>query len=342
MDKISVIIPCYNVEKYVEQCLQSLARQTYRNLEIICINDGSTDSTLDILQLYGQKDSRIKVINQCNMGVSATRNKGIGFASGKWIMFVDGDDWLEPECIEETLKGNYDLVCFSYNRIFKNRNEPRTLNLNGVYSSNDILKRITGLTGSELADPTQANSLVTACAKIYQTSIIKDNAIIFYNTKQIGTGEDALFNMHYLVVCKGNVLIIDRPYYNYLRYNSSSLTTTYKPALISQWKTLHHMMFEIIMNKSSDFHQAYYNRIALSIVGLGLNEMENPNGLNLQLKHLKDILHDPLYVKSFRVLSFKFFPLPWKILFLMAKYKVTIGVYMMMKLMSMILKRKNN
>lgn len=340
MEKVSVIIPCYNVEKYVEQCLQSLVRQTYRNLEIICINDGSTDSTLDLLKLYGQKDSRITVIDQRNVGLSATRNKGLGLASGKWIMFVDSDDWLETECIEETLIGNYDLVCFSYNRIFKNKNEPRTLNLNGVYSSNDILKRITGLTGSELADPTQANSLVTACAKIYRASIIKDNKIIFYDTKEIGT-EDALFNMHYLNVCKGNVLIIDRPYYNYLRYNSYSLTTTYKPALFSQWKTLHHMMFEIIMNKSSDFHQAYYNRIALSIVGLGLNEMENPNGLSLQLKNLKNILHDPLYVKSFRKLNFKFFPLPWKFLFIMAKYRLTVGVYLMMKLISILWKGKN-
>lgn len=340
MEKVSVIIPCYNVEKYVEQCLQSLVRQTYRNLEIICINDGSTDSTLDLLKLYGQKDSRITVIDQRNVGLSATRNKGLGLASGKWIMFVDSDDWLETECIEETLIGNYDLVCFSYNRIFKNKNEPRTLNLNGVYSSNDILKRITGLTGSELADPTQANSLVTACAKIYRASIIKDNKIIFYDTKEIGT-EDALFNMHYLNVCKGNVLIIDRPYYNYLRYNSSSLTTTYKPALFSQWNTLHELMFDLIRYKTPDFQEAFYNRIALSIVGLGLNEMENPQGFRSQMKKIKEILKHPLYINSYRQLNFQFFPLPWKILFLMAKYKVTIGVYLMMKLMSMILKRKN-
>lgn len=340
MEKISVIIPCYNVEEFVGKCLQSVLKQTYHNIEIICINDGSTDDTFRVLQQYGQKDLRIRVFDQSNVGLSATRNRGVDLASGKWIMFVDSDDWLDNKCIEETQTDDYDLVCFSYNRIFKNRNEPRKLNLNGVYAAGDILKRITGLTGSELTDPTQANSLVTACAKIYRTSIIKDHKIVFYNTKEIGT-EDALFNMHYLNACKGNVMIIDRPYYNYLRYNAASLTSTYKPDLFSQWTTLHKMMYDIIKSKTSDFHEAYYNRIALSIVGLGLNEIENPKGVASQVKHIKEILNDPLYRKSFMQLKFQFFPLPWKVLFVMAKLRLSVGVYLMIKVMSVLWKSKN-
>jgi len=337
---ISVIIPCYNVEKFVAKCLQSVINQNYQNLEIICINDGSTDGTLSLLESYGKKDLRIKVLNQSNVGLSATRNTGINLASGKWIMFVDSDDWLDNKCIAETQSDDYDLVCFSYNRIFRNKNEPRKLNLNGAYSADDILKRITGLTGPELSDPTQANSLVTACAKIYRTSIIKSNKIIFYDTKEIGT-EDALFNMHYLNACEGNVMVIDRPYYNYLRYNATSLTSTYKPCLFSQWNTLHQKMFEIIESRPADFHEAYYNRIALSIVGLFLNEVENPKGVLIQLKNFSLILNDLLYRKSLQKLQFQYFPLQWKVLFLLAKYRFTLGIFGMTKIMSVLWKSKN-
>ena len=340
MGKVSIIIPCYNVELFVEKCIDSVINQSYKDLEIICINDGSTDGTLQRLNHCQNKDPRIKVISQENKGLSETRNIGIEQAYGEWIMFVDSDDWLEPNCIEETFAPEHDLVCFSYNRIFKNGREPRALNLSGTYRAAEIQRRITGLTGTELEDPSQANSLVTACAKIYRTAIIRENEVRFLSTRQIGT-EDALFNLQYLQACTGTVLVIDRPYYNYLRYNATSLTTTYKPALFSQWNTLHELMFDLIKNKTPDFQEAFYNRIALSIVGLGLNEMENPQGFRSQMKKIKEILKHPLYINSYRQLNFQFFPLPWKILFLMAKYKVTIGVYLMMKLMSMILKRKN-
>jgi glycosyltransferase involved in cell wall biosynthesis len=92
--KISVIVPVYNVEKYLPQCLDSLILQVYDNLEIICVNDGSKDSSLKILQEYAKKDARIKVINQKNGGASVARNRGVKEATGEWISFVDSDDWI--------------------------------------------------------------------------------------------------------------------------------------------------------------------------------------------------------------------------------------------------------
>ena len=92
---ISIIVPVYNAAPYLPQCLDSLVNQTYRDIEIICVNDGSTDNSLDILKAYAERDSRILVIHQENQGLSDARNKGLKNARGEWVMFVDSDDWID-------------------------------------------------------------------------------------------------------------------------------------------------------------------------------------------------------------------------------------------------------
>lgn len=97
--KVSVIIPVYNVEPYLSACLDSVCHQTLRDIEIICINDGSTDRSLDILQCYAERDSRIQVYSQENRGPGEARNAGIYRAHGEYIQFVDSDDMLEPDAL---------------------------------------------------------------------------------------------------------------------------------------------------------------------------------------------------------------------------------------------------
>src|SRR5574344_49484 len=98
---VSFIIPIFNTEKYLKQCLNSIISQTLSDIEIICINDGSTDNSLCILENFAKKDKRIKVINQKNKGQSAARNKGITLAKGEYIAFVDSDDWAQPDMLEK-------------------------------------------------------------------------------------------------------------------------------------------------------------------------------------------------------------------------------------------------
>ena len=100
-DKISVILPCYNSEKYIEKCIESILNQTYQNIEIIIIDDGSTDHTLKILEKYKKENDKISIIKKKNTGVSDSRNIGIKEAKGKYIMFVDSDDFLELDAIEK-------------------------------------------------------------------------------------------------------------------------------------------------------------------------------------------------------------------------------------------------
>lgn len=98
---VSIIIPIYNMEKYIKRCIESVLDQTYENIEIILINDGSTDKSSNIINEYALKDSRIKILHKLNEGVSASRNLGIDISVGDYLMFVDADDYLEPNCVEQ-------------------------------------------------------------------------------------------------------------------------------------------------------------------------------------------------------------------------------------------------
>lgn len=120
---ISVIIPVYNVEKELPRCLDSLIGQTYANWEAICVDDGSRDGSGDILDRYSQSDGRFRVFHKANAGVSEARNDAVAMASGKYMMFVDSDDFIHPETMEICLhiaeRDGSDLVAFTYDRRFR-------------------------------------------------------------------------------------------------------------------------------------------------------------------------------------------------------------------------------
>lgn len=123
--KVSVIIPVYNTAKYLPKCLDSVINQTYQNLEIITVNDGSTDNSKAILENYTQKDPRLKIITQKNQGLSAARNAGLKIASGNFVTFVDSDDFIKSKMIEKMLgaleKSDADVAVCSFKEIFPNK-----------------------------------------------------------------------------------------------------------------------------------------------------------------------------------------------------------------------------
>ena len=101
---ISIVVPVYNVEKYLRQCLDSIINQTFKDFECICVNDGSTDKSLSILQEYANKDNRIKIIPQKNIGLAGARNTALSVASGKYVLFVDSDDYIDINLCEALYK----------------------------------------------------------------------------------------------------------------------------------------------------------------------------------------------------------------------------------------------
>lgn len=209
---ISLIIPVYNVEKYLSKCLDSLIQQTYGNIEIICINDGSTDNSLQILENYANKDCRIKIINQQNQGVSVARNVGIDNATGEYILFIDSDDWLELDAIKILYKNvkntNIDILSFNFNMITKNYIKKVFAPLN---NNNKFLIQDWGLWN-----------------RAYRKSFLKENNIKFPNGINISEDMIFLFNC---IIAKPSLKFIQNQLYNYRFDREGSATKNYKDFL---------------------------------------------------------------------------------------------------------------
>ena len=201
---VSVIIPVYNVEKYLEKCLDSIINQTYKNLEIICINDGSTDSSLEILQKYAEKDNRIKVVNQENKGSGATRNVGLEIAQGEFISFIDSDDFVDKNlyknCIEK-ITPDIDVIVFGAKTVNLKNNKIYS----GQYSSKSFHKDF------------NLNDLFNICTvawnKLYRHSLLNEHSIIFDTPK---TGEDQTFFIKVVLNAK-NICVVKKDLYYYIK-----------------------------------------------------------------------------------------------------------------------------
>ena len=168
---ISIIVPVYNVENYLERCLDSLIGQTLADIEIICVNDGSKDRSLEILQEYASHDSRIRVFDQANSGVSVARNNALKHVKGEFYMFVDSDDWLDPEtcAVAYGHAKQYDADClmFSYTKEFGDHSI-----VNHIFDEDCLVwdkkdakqkfhRRLFGPIGKELAKPQDMDIIVT-------------------------------------------------------------------------------------------------------------------------------------------------------------------------------------
>ena len=145
MCKISIIVPVYNTEKYLEKCLNSLISQTLEDIEILCINDGSTDNSIKILEQYANRDSRIKIINKKNAGVSAARNTGISQAKGEYLGFVDSDDYVDLNFYEKlynTAKEYNASIAVAGIIRFNEFHKKYHLKLNETILSNDLKTKL--------------------------------------------------------------------------------------------------------------------------------------------------------------------------------------------------------
>lgn len=342
---VSVVLPIYNVEKYLPKCLDSVVGQSYQNIEIICVNDGSPDGSEQIVAEYMKKDSRIVLINQKNQGLSGARNTGIEAAKGEYVVFLDSDDWLDPETVEtavyEARNENAQLVMWSYVREFPAASVPKDvfnedrIVFEGDELTNRLHRRMAGLTGAELSDPGNADSAVTAWGKMYKTECIRD--LRFVDTKIIGT-EDALFSLQALCNVK-KAVFINRHFNHYRKDNDTSLTRKYKPELFSQWQELYSRMEAVIKENGLPFEEALNNRIALSIIGLGLTELINTTSHKEKIKKLTSIITTTRYKKAYADLKTEYFPVHWKLFFTLCKKGNGAGVYVLLKCIDKIISK---
>ncbi len=338
--QVSIIIPCYNIENYIQKCLESIIGQSYSDFEVICINDGSKDNTLSIIEKIAERDSRVKIYNQKNKGLSETRTLGIGYASGHYIMFVDGDDWIDKDCLKIVLENqkDYDVICFSYIREFSHQSLPKRFGFAGEYSAEELQRRIVGPVGKEVSQIENLDALVTVWGKLYSLEKIKN--IRFEDVTKIGTWEDGLFNVHVLEHCE-KVLVIDEQLYHYRKNNQTSFTSLYRKDLHKKWIFKFSLISKLIQHKDEVFKKALQNRIAISTLGLLLTEINNNNSTNQKLKGIKTILSEETYHNALKMLELSSMSIQWKIFYTFAKYRFVTGVFLLSRTIFFIINRKN-
>lgn len=211
---VSVIVPVFNVAKYLNQCIASITNQTYQNLEIILINDGSTDNSPTLCDAWCQKDHRIRVINQENLGLADARNTGIKHANGEYLAFVDSDDWLEPQFIETLIKSaqdsNSDISIVGRFLEYANSQSASAHEPQQILSPEACLKRIFY----------NQNLDQSAADKLYKAELFTKKHILFPSGKE---HEDTT-TICQIITQAHTISFYPIPLYHYRKNNSDSIT----------------------------------------------------------------------------------------------------------------------
>lgn len=231
--KVTVVIPVYNVEKYLDRCLKSIVDQTYKNLEILLIDDESPDHCPEMCENWAKSDKRIRVIHKKNAGLGMARNTGIENATGNFICFVDSDDYIELDTIEKAhskaIKCQADVVYYGYNivnaegRVIKTY-KPEINKL--VYADREVAEEILPeLISPDYSQEKKANLMLSACTALFSMDLINKIRWRFVSEREI-ISEDvySLMNLFGHITCVG---VLPEAMYYYCQ-NSSSLTRTYR------------------------------------------------------------------------------------------------------------------
>ncbi len=267
MPKISIIVPVYNVQKYIRECLESLVNQTFNDIEIIIIDDGSPDESYKIYSEYASRDKRIKVIKKKNAGVSEARNTGISAAVGDYLMFVDSDDWMELDgceiLINEMNRDSCDLVvsdAYTVTNGVKRIN--RVFAEDFVKRDHEFIRKYQCACLGYAYNPMPAtkynvSGLGSPWNKLFSRRIIEENNLRFDSYVK-GIYDDNLFTLHYLS-CASSVSYVAKPAYNY-RIVTQSLTQSYKQNTVDISRRIFEriQLFISEQNDSDFFLKPYY------------------------------------------------------------------------------------
>ena len=233
MDRISVIVPIYNVEKWVSRCVRSIMAQTYPHLEIILVDDGSTDNSLSIINALAKEDDRIRVIHKENGGLPSARLAGIAAAGGEWLAFVDGDDEIEAYMYERLMKNaklyDADISHCGYVMVYPDGNKVYYRN-SGILRQQDNLLGLKDLLEEKIIEP-------SVCTKLYRRELFSDLEGKY--TEEIWNNEDMLLNFYLFSKAQHSVFEDICPYLYWVRSGSLSQRkpnahTIYDPILVKK------------------------------------------------------------------------------------------------------------
>ncbi len=346
--KVSIIVPIYNASKYLEQCAESLVNQDYSNIEILLVDDGSTDNSGEICDSLQRDDDRIRVIHKENGGAASARNLGVKEATGDYVMFIDADDWFELDTVSTLVShmdGNcLDVARFNYVREFGDRSveKKNTFLEERVYEGEEcknLCRQVLGLVGKELSHPENMNFLASVCFNIYRRNILVDNGLSFTDIKLIGSFVDGSYNFEAFMYVK-RFEFINRYFYHYRKTNSGAATANYRKNYVERQMIMLGGLEQII-NKNDlgeDFKQAFVSRVMYNSMEMCFNALRGKEGFSKRYKEVKSILkHKELHATR-REFKLSGLGVKWKIYFFFIKHRWTLPTYLMT---SLVLKLKN-
>ncbi|MCM1286152.1 MAG: glycosyltransferase [Acetobacter sp.] len=283
-EKISVIIPVYKAERFLDRCVESLVNQTYENIEILLIDDGSPDKCPEMCDRWAEKDSRIKVIHKNNNGVAKARETGVENATGSYIAFVDGDDWIEKDMYEYLYRliksGDYQIACCSYevvsseNDTIKN-GEEKLIN----YGYEESVKRL------------YDDALWSLCFKLYPKELFDNADKINVN---LSVCEDLLLN-HYLFKNAKHVIVSNQKKYYYFRHPDSAVGKKISEKRIKDSMTAYQIISDDIDKSSVSF--SYHTAHKISNAFMLLKQLIAEDSCDAYFEVLRnDILNDIKYI----------------------------------------------
>ena len=334
MELISVIVPIYNVQSYLKQCVESLINQTYKNIEIILVNDGSTDKSGEIAKQLKNIDDRIKLIDKKNEGLGYARNSGLNIAKGNYVIFIDSDDYVAREMIEDLydeLKKNNSDTCLGG---FKQVDDSGKILFIEEYRSQVITGRdiyfnlLPKMLGSA---PEKSDSIrMSVWNGIYSMDIIKKNNIKFPSEREY-ISEDIIFDMEYYKYCN-SVTITNTSYY-YYRLNYSSLTKRYKSNRFELSKILYkYIESELLKNNMGDdviyrAKRQFFINVRLCIKQENI-KISNKK-FNKAIEDINYICEDKLLKKIIENYPVNILKLKPKIFIYLVKYKMSYLLYLL-------------
>lgn len=346
--KVTIVIPVYNTKRYLEECVASVMGQTYKEIEILLVDDGSTDGSSALCDELALNDERIRVIHKENGGAATARNIGIDEATGTYVMFLDSDDWLDTDATEVLValadKQNVDVIRFNYIREFQGKQlvKVNTFLEEKLYMGEEcsvVCRQLLGLTGKELAHPESMNFLASCGFNLYRTALLRKLGVRFIPIQEIGSFVDGLFNFEVFLHVE-RFSFVNRPFYHYRKTNESAATARYRKNYIPRQLVLFGKIKEKIDENGSweYFSEAYYHRIALSTMEICFNAMRNRKGFLERYREIKSVLKHEDFKAAYKHFDISPMGFKWKVYYFLIKHSMVLPTYLMTR---MILTLKN-
>ncbi|XRG78439.1 glycosyltransferase [Rossellomorea sp. GAMAL-10_SWC] len=316
---VSVIVPIYNAEKYLKECINSLISQSEKNIEIILVNDGSTDNSLNIAYEYANKDPRIKVLNQENAGPSEARNNGIDHSCGNYLSFIDADDWIEQNMYKEMLacamNKEVDLVLSNMKLINKDNqivHAPIKEINKSIFNKSEILNELVPF-ALEFGN---INSLASNlyCRELVDSNNIRLNVDIFY-------GEDWIFNLEYLKHSKC-ALYMDKSFYNYRRGIDSSSSKYNDKTFETNGVIIYRTSQDYANYFKSNIYIGGANFLNVTIHCIICECRRHDIGFRDKLSRIMSMLNNPKLNEAVKNTNLKKLPYKNKVMAMLLKYRL--------------------